>query len=406
LLNHIYFQGFLKVQSRPTFVFREGWLAIFALAIIHFFYGGLLKSMTMFYPYWQIQFNVNNTQVSTIFSALSFSMQFGAFMSQYTVRFPVRKTMLVASCISFVGGVCCSMADNLYLLILSVGCVGFGLGLCRVRSISIASQGFSADKRALALAVGFMGTPIGSALLPILWRFLLNRFTVKQVLLIMSGLLAQIFIAALLPRETTTKVDKAKSTPDDWRSIYTFPMVLFMTGMFFTFSGKLCQFPYIVPFSESIGLTDYQPATILFTMNIIDIFGRPLGGFVSSTSVIRRRGQSLFLASFIGALALMNLLSGVVITDYSSFMVWSSIFGLVYAMPVSSQMSSICEFTDVKNMNSVLSLNALLVMIGVVVGPIINGMLVDFTGSYRSTFYLAGVLMAASSLFVFSAKFA
>ena len=71
-----------------------------------------------------------------------------------------------------------------------------------------------------------------------------------------------------------------------------------------------------------------------------------------------------------------------------------------------AHISSICEFTDVKNMNSVLSLNALLVMIGVVVGPIVNGMLVDFTGSYRSTFYLAGVLMAASSICGFSAKFA
>ena len=63
---------------------REAWIGVGGIFIVHFFYGGLLKSMTMFYPYWQLEYNVNNAQVSVVFSAFAFAMQVGAFLSQYT----------------------------------------------------------------------------------------------------------------------------------------------------------------------------------------------------------------------------------------------------------------------------------------------------------------------------------
>ena len=132
-------------------------------------------------------------------------------------------------------------------------------------------------------------------------------------------------------------------------------MILYMLGLFLIFSGKISQFPYFVPFSESIGLTDYEPASILVIMNIVDIIGRPIGGYISGTAFVRKHSQSLFVGIFIGALGIMDLLSRQIISDFNSFAIWAGIFGLIYALPVSSQMSAICEYTDVKNMNSVLS---------------------------------------------------
>merc|ERR1712227_354307 len=158
-----------------------------------------------------------------------------------------------------------SLVNDLWSLAGAIAIIGFGLGLFRVRSISIASQYFSAEKRAMALGFALVGTPLGSAILPALWRFLLYNYTVKQTLLIMTGLLLNMLIAALLLQEPQVeKEEKKKNEPDHWKQIYSFPMILFQCSMFLTFTGKLSQFPFLVPFAESIGLTDYEPATILF----------------------------------------------------------------------------------------------------------------------------------------------
>ena len=184
-------------------------------------------------------------------------------------------------------------------------------------------------------------------------------------------------------------------------------------------------------------------------MNIVDIFGRPFGGWLSGLPPVRKFGQSYFLAFFIGCLGLLdiyqrnkkltknlavdrltmlvpliinlwerdtacysiylssknikfwkktwdiltlifklsflgllNLLSGIIIQDYDSFLIWAILFGLIYSLPVSTQIASIAEFTDVKNMNSVLSVNALILLFGVLLAPLVNGALVDITKSY------------------------
>jgi hypothetical protein len=86
----------------------------------------------------------------------------------------------------------------------------------------------------------------------------------------------------------------------------------------------------------------------------VDIFGRPLGGVISSTDFVLKYGQSVFCAVFIGSIGLMNIFARQLISDYHSFLVWAACFGLLYALPVSSQMSSLVEFTDVKNTTVVL----------------------------------------------------
>jgi len=92
------------------------------------------------------------------------------------------------------------------------------------------------------------------------------------------------------------------------------------------------------------------------------------------------------------------------ITNFPSFAIWAGFFGVFYALPVSSQYSAICEFTDVENINLVLSVNSLMLCGGVLASPIINGALVDYTKSFWSTFYLAGSLITAGAILCFTAR--
>ena len=57
--------------------------------------------------------------------------------------------MLAASCVCVVGALVCYLSGSLTLMSVGIGLVGFGLGVFRVRSISVASQLFSEKRRSL-----------------------------------------------------------------------------------------------------------------------------------------------------------------------------------------------------------------------------------------------------------------
>ena len=112
------------------------------------------------------------------------------------------------------------------------------------------------------------------------------------------------------PRNEKSENEESKNA--SLSEIYTLPVTTYMLGLFLIHSGKQSQFPFFTPFSKSLGLTGYEPAMILTMMNITDIVFRPLGGYFSGFEIVRKYGQSLFLSVFIGAIALMNLISQLV----------------------------------------------------------------------------------------------
>jgi len=103
-------------------------------------------------------------------------------------------------------------------------------------------------------------------------------------------------------------------------------------------------------------------------------------------------------------MAIMNGLAIFTITDFLSYSIWAAIYGVIYAIPVPTTMSCICEFTHVKNMNNVLSINAMVAIGGMFTFPILNGMLIDYFGDFRVTFVIAGVCLFLSSMALILAR--
>jgi len=75
----------------------------------------------------------------------------------------------------FVSAIMASLAGNIYTLAAAIAGLGLGSGIYRIRTVSVASQLFPAETRSLAISIATVGTPLGSALLPLLWRYLLGK---------------------------------------------------------------------------------------------------------------------------------------------------------------------------------------------------------------------------------------
>ena len=70
------------------------WAAVLGMLIINFFYGGLWRSFTMFYPAWVIRYNATNAQISAVYSVFENGFEY----LQQTQKFlMIRVTLMGAS---------------------------------------------------------------------------------------------------------------------------------------------------------------------------------------------------------------------------------------------------------------------------------------------------------------------
>lgn len=111
----------------------------------------------------------------------------------------------------FLSALAASFVRNIHGLAVSIGFMGLGSGCLRIRSVAVASQLFSAEKRSLALSFATIGTPLGAALLPLLWRYLLDNFTIYQVTFLLAAMISHLFIASLLMQGQFCKLEHEAS---------------------------------------------------------------------------------------------------------------------------------------------------------------------------------------------------
>ena len=154
--------------------------------------------------------------------------------------------------------------------------------------------------------------------MPIVFRYLADFYTINQVSLILTGLIANLLIASLLFEEKQKTKSKngtyVKEKSKKFIEILTLPLFIYLCAHFLINCGKYAQYPYFTPFAISIGLTGYEPAMILVILNVGDILTRSLGGWLAGRKIVLKYGQSVFVAFFLFMTGMMNLSSSFLIS--------------------------------------------------------------------------------------------
>jgi len=352
--------------------------------------GSILKSTTMFYPKWTTEFNVTDSQISVVYTAILSGGQIGGIISGFLECWTNKQIFSVCSALSTLSLLTSAFVPNIYLLAVTYGLASLALGVMFTMVIGFAAAGFSPEIRSLAISIGVIGTAVGSSTMPIVIQLLFDKYTVRQSMFIISGVYAHTFIGVALTPEVrkTKKKSNVKLT-----SIMNPSIVIYVIALVFTQIGKQSQFPYFVPLANQVGVEGYDAASILFWMGMLDIPCRVAGGYFSSLGFVRKMGQSVFVGIMVLCIGILNLASVFIIEGYWSFTIWAICFGLCYALPVSSQYSAMGEFTHIDNISKVLSFFCFVLLIGVTIAPVITGFLVEQFCTYEVTFIFAGVMM-------------
>nr|XP_032831944.1 monocarboxylate transporter 3-like isoform X1 [Petromyzon marinus] len=174
-------------------------------------------------------------------------------------------------------------------------------------------------------------------------------------------------------------------------SIFVFGTTLMVLGFF-------VPVIFLVPYAQSIGMSDEEAAALLSINGLINIFGRPVAGWVGGTKMFR--GRSVYLYSGAAFLSGANDLLCGLLRGRGALLAFCVCHGLTCSVVGGVVFTVIAESIPAGRFAAALGLFTVLESVSFLVGPPAAGFLVDYTGEYSVMFVTCGVIVMVSTLFM------
>lgn len=298
-----------------------------------------------------------------------------------------------------------SLCKQYWQLMLAQGVLGgVAMGLLMFPAMAAVAQWFD-KKRAAALGLAVSGSSIGGVVVPIALDKMLNGnsagggghlgfgWSVRIIGFMMLPLLVFASLAIkprLPPRTTDFFVAKALKQKD-------FVMLVF--AIFFLFLGMLTPLFFIPTYAVYRGVDATLASYLLAIVNAASTFGRIIPGILAD-----RVGKLNMLA--VGGVA-----SGISILCFNKavstagLIVYSIFYGVSSGMIISgaSAALTVCP-RDPRDLGSYIGMGMVLGAIAVLIGPPINGKLIDVYGGYLELSIFSGVMCLVGGLVVIATK--
>ena len=163
-----------------------------------------------------------------------------------------------------------------------------------------------------------------------------------------------------------------------------------------TYQGILTQ---LTQYLEDEGMSQNMATSCLMMIAIMGVIGKITFGRASESFTARK---TLILSIFFQAIGTLVLcISGNSIILWVGCFIYSLGFGAFGAL-ISL---TVVEQFGMKNIGSMMGLNAFLTSITMALGPLVAGIIHDQTGSYRNAFFGIAILFFASMFLVWISKF-
>ncbi|MBM3141244.1 MAG: MFS transporter [Chloroflexi bacterium] len=156
---------------------------------------------------------------------------------------------------------------------------------------------------------------------------------------------------------------------------------------------------FVAHVTESIGLTLGEAASAITLMTAMMVIGQiAIGGYIGDR--VSKRG--LIVVSMLGHTVALMILA------FAATMPMVLVFGVVNGLamgtrgPLSQALRA--EYFGRAHFGTIMGFSSLVMMIGIVGGPMIAGLSYDFLGAYRPAFILLAVLSGLGSIFFWLAR--
>ncbi|KAK3990677.1 riboflavin transporter MCH5 [Cladorrhinum sp. PSN332] len=379
----------------------RAWLVAAGAGFAFFSTLGLMNSFGVFQAYYQENQLKNETPdkiawIGSIAACLQFIL--GGLTGPIFDRIGV-KVIQVGTVFYVLSIMLTSLGTKYWHFMLTQGVLGgISASLIQVPSFALVSQYFD-RKRAAALGIVVSGSSIGGIVFPIILSNLLDGSSVSFAWSVrILGFIVIPFLlffcvvvrARLPPRESQFFIGKAWTEPK---------FVLLVLSIFLILIGMMTPLFFLPSYAVSRGMDVKLASYLLAIVNGASTFGRIVPGILAD-----KFGRLNIFG--IGALS-----TGIVIMcmntakNTAGLVLYSIFFGLTSGTIISGQSAALSTCTDKpQNLGTYIGMGVAVGSLATLIGPPVNGVLLDKYGGYSQAAIFSGVMCIAGGVVVMMTK--
>ncbi|XP_068422786.1 monocarboxylate transporter 12 [Clinocottus analis] len=391
-----------------------GWVVVMSAFFTMGLTTAVFKNIGLFFLDIQAHFGVLTSTTTWVTSITIAMFHLAApVASALTVQFSQRVVIIVGGLLAASGMLLASLDLSLPWLYLTMGVLqGTGISFTWIAANSMVSHYF-VRWRPLAYAIASSGECVFATIFSPFFQWLLEVYSWQGALLIIGGLQLNLCVCGAVMRpleevQRPTQENKespevdATVVPPKRKVIFQFSLMrkpellLYILFAIFAAAGFFIPPLFLVPFAKSLGIRSYWPAFILSALALADLAGRLLCGWIANMRLVRNLQLLTMVVTLLGVVLLLLPISH----NYWALLVFASLYGFLFGCAVAIHVTSIVDIVSLEGFDSGLGLFMLFRSVGGFVGPPTAGWLVDQTNDYSGAFYLSGVCLILSTVFV------
>ncbi|KAL3045982.1 hypothetical protein OYC64_004066 [Pagothenia borchgrevinki] len=420
-----------------------GWVLVGCCFMVTVCTRAVTRCISIFFLEFQAEFGGDYAATAWIHSLVDCTTMLCAPVGSLVGnRWSPRVAVMGGGLLSSVGLLLSSFSNSLELLYLTMGVLtGLGFALCYTPAVAMVGCYFR-RRQALAYGLAMSGSGIGTFVLAPAVQLLIERYSWRGALLVLSAFVANLCVCGALMRPITAQEEEEEEEGEkpglvsdaelalklrELDDIIKFPETTiappsaqrrrcftscFLSSKEFRFlllpdflclavsflflaSGCSLPFVYLVPYALSAGVRHQQAAFLMSILGVLDIVGNVTFGWLTD----RRCLKAYRLPCYVLAVAMEGLccLFVPLLRSFQLLVPFAVLYGYFDGAYVALIPVVISDVVGAPYLSSALGVVYFLHAIPYLLSPPIGGWLVDVTGSYSPTFFLSGAALLVSA---------
>ncbi|XP_018673439.3 monocarboxylate transporter 4-like [Ciona intestinalis] len=364
---------------------------------------GPVKSTGVYFLPYQQNYKANAQQASLVSSLLyGFYFFAGPLASISCHLIGYKYTSILGSVLASVSVAVSCLSQTMDVLFVTMGAL-FGLGSCLAMTPVYALLGqIFTDKRPLVNNIVTIGSAVSGIPLSLTVQLWLDEYGLAGSMLLMSGVLLNSLPAILalmvMGEKSNISMSAAKKKVFDFNILKNSGFTFFCLASGLHIASTITVCSYLIRFAQSIGIGNYEAASLSSIMAAIDICLRPITGYLTSLSHIGNFQINRFYV-IIWSLILQSAVTVIFAfaTNYAAMIAATIAFSICAGATGALPITLLAELFGSENLATSLGLRSMFVGVFSLATPPLVGMIVDATGSYVYPFYVSTALAFLSS---------
>jgi MFS family permease len=354
-----------------------GWLVALSAFIAGFVAFGVMYSFGAFFTSMEAEFHTSRAATSAFFAATGMLFYFfGSIAGRLSDRFGPRRIVVAGAVIMGSGLTLTAAAPQMWTGYLTYG-VGAGIGAaCAYIPTLALVGGWFTRHRTMALGLAAAGTGCGTLLMPPVaaaliqahgWRTAYALFAIGSfiLLLICAGLARPSPLAQ--GHQTMVLRDVVRSRP----------FVLLYASWVLATTALIMAMVFLVPFAHDVGVAPVAASALISIIGGMSILGRGGIGFISQKiGLVRLYKLSVLIMA-------ASYLLWLPFSGYGWLVAFAAALGFGYGVRIALTPVVLIEFFGLGNLGTMLGVFFTASAISAVCGPLVAGLIIDWTGSYQ-----------------------